>query len=436
MSTIRRTTADGVDLLIVPEHTRPIAVFSLNVQAGLLHDPPGKEGLAWFTGQMLMRGTKSWTHEALSEELDFLGSLAGVAVGRDSTSLTGDALVRNFDDFEAICAAVLHEPTFPQAEIDKLKRRTIADLRQIKDNDESLGRHFFVHHLYDNHVYGQALRGTEKSLGNISRDDIVAFHAQHYRSAGTIAGFAGDIDVARAEQFAAATLGRLPKGAGPSFEVGPLDYGEGYRLTLVDKPDRSQTQVFIGHPAIHGNHPDYTALFVANTILGGTFTSRLSHEIREKRGWSYGAYSSVHGDQRMGSFMARFYPGTGDTVAALELADQLITDYQANGPTDEEVAKAIEYLVNAHPMAVETAEKELHHRLMQRLIGRPDDWLETYVARMKALTPDKIRAAAKAHLRPDDVTVTVVCTAAELQADLDAWGRPANVQILDYRTEI
>jgi zinc protease len=423
------------DILLVEDRTRPLSTMSMSLSGGQLADPAGQEGLAFLTSQMLTRGTARHTQAELSEALDTMGSHLGVSVARETTSVIGDALTRNFDEFEALVTEVLCEPTFPEEELSRLKRQTIAELKQVRDNDAALAKRFFVRGFYEEHPYGRPLRGTEESLDRISRDDVVRFYETHYSSHGAISGACGDLTLERFTSYIETTAGELPAGPQASVAVqSPMDWKPGYRLDLIDKPERSQTQVFIGHPTLHANHDDYIALYLAHVIFGGTFTARLSQEIREKRGWSYGAYSYLHGDRHLGTFILRFYPGLGDTIPALEVADQLLSDYHADGPTEEELENARRYIVNSHPMSLETAEERLHEQLACRMLGRDPSWLETFIPAIKALTLDDLNRVIKAHLTPNDVLTTVVCTADGVKEQLAAWGRPQTTRVLGYES--
>lgn len=421
-----------MSVVLIPEHTRPIATISLTLRTGLLHDPPGKAGLAYVTGQMLTRGAGERSQADIADELDFLGSTLAVGVGRDTTSIEGDALLRNMDEFQALVADVLAAPTFPAEELEKVKRQTVAELVQVRDHDPSLGRRHFVGALYGDHAYGRPLKGTEESVAALTREDVVAFYEEHYRSGGALIGAAGDLERGRLDEFVAATLHRLPEEDPPGMEVGAHVDTPGYRVVLVDKPERSQTQVFLGHTTLHSTHPDFVALFLGHTIFGGTFTARLSQEIREKRGWSYGAYSYLQTDHRLGTFLMRFYPSAADTVPALEVADGLFRDLVAGGVTEAELEAAKSFLCRSHPMTLETPEKELHERLSILLHQRPEDWLETFVDEVQGTTLEAVDAALRRHLTPDALTVAIVCTASELRPALEAWGRADSLMTRAY----
>ncbi len=428
-------TLGGVDVIHVPDPTRPISTWSLTLRVGSLLDPPGKEGLAYLTGQMLTRGAGQLTQETIADELDFLGSHLSVSTGRDTTTLTGDALTRNLDAFEALLGTVLAEPTFPLDELDKLKRQTLAELAQVQDNDSALGQRFFVKRLFAGHPYGRPLKGTSKTIAAISRQDVVDFYRAHFKRGGAVLGVSGDADRARVATFLERTAARLPDAPASAMPVPPATPPAAYGALIVDKPERSQTQVYIGHPTLDANHPDFVPLLVAHTLFGGTFTAKLSHEIREKRGWSYGAYSYLSTDRHLGTFTIRFYPAIGDTLPAIQLADELFAALVKDGVTADEVAFAKSYLVNGHAFAIDTADKRLNELLGAHLQGRPADWVERFRALVDAVTPEQVNAAIRRHLTPDQVVVVVVATAKDLAEPLRTWARVKSVEQVDYRTE-
>lgn len=425
---------DERDIFLVEEHTRPIVTLSLTLRTGMLDDPPGKDGLAYLTSQMLMRGAGKLSHAQIMDEVDHLGASLGVSVGRDTTTISGDTLTRKLDAFEALVGTILGEPTFDADELDKLKRQTLAELAQLRDHDSALAQRAFVRRLFAGHPYGRPLKGTEETIAAITREDVVAFWREHYRPGGALVGAASDIDRARLERYVGRTLGRLPStGGGGEFAVPAWTGDGGVRVVLVDKPERTQTQVTLGHATIDANHEDHLGLFVGNVVFGGTFTARLSHEIREKRGWSYGAYSYLQSDARLGTFMMRFYPGTKDTVPALRVADDLLTSLVKDGVSPDELDATQAYLCNGHLMSFETPEKELSERLSARLVGRADDWLDRFVPMVRELRRETINDALRRHLTPETMMVSVVCTAADLEPALREWPKVAAVDVVDYR---
>ena len=421
-------------LIGVSDFSRPFATIGLALARGALGDPLGKEGLAHLTAQMLTRGTRKKDRPLLAEAIDHIGSSLDLSVSRDHTTLWSDGLTRHRGTLLDLVDEVLSEPTFPEDELEKLKRETIADLAALRDDDASLGMRFFARQLYGAHPYSRPVKGDERSLATITRDDLAALHAT-WAAHDTLIAIAGDLDTdhqrAVATRLASALPGRDARAT--TALPAPAPPPDGWRVTVIDKPKRTQTQVFIGHLTIDAMHGDWTALQVGQTSFGGTFTSRFSHEIREKRGWSYGAWSQLSGDARLGTFMLRFYPNTKDTAPALALSHQLITDFAATGPSADEFTAAQSYLQNGFVFAIDTAVKRLSELVSARLMGYPDDHVDTTVERLRRVTHDDAVRTVIEHLRPDAMAVTIVGTASELVKDLEALPFVRAIDVVDWQ---
>lgn len=424
---------DPTPMMLVEDHGRAISTWILSLPVGALLDPPGKEGLAYLTGQLLLRGAGGMDQARFADELDLLGSTLNVGTGRERTTISGDALTRHVDDFEHLVAAMLSQPALDAEELEKLKRQTVAELSQVRDNDAGLGQRFFLRRLFADHPYGRPVKGTEASIPTITIEDVRSFFSERFVSDGALLGASGDVDTARLAVFAGRTAGALPQRRYEPPVVPPLTTPEGYRVVLVDKPERSQTQVFIGHITLDTNHPDYLPLLVAQTVFGGTFTARISHEIREKRGWSYGAYSYLSTDRHLGTFTIRFYPSVADTLPAMQLADEMFRDLVANGVTDEELAFARDYLANGHAFSIDTAERRLSELMSARLQGRPDGWVDGFVAAVREVTPAQVDAALRKHLTPESLVTCVLATASDFADALKGWPRVTSIEQVDYR---
>jgi zinc protease len=427
--------SDSPDTLLVEEHSRPITTTVTVLRTGTRSDPPGKEGLAYLTAEMLQRGAGDWSQAKLADEIEFLGSTLSVNVGRSTTTVTGDALTRNLDRYENIVQTLLTQPRFEPEEFQKLKRQTAADLVHVRENDNMLCQRFLVKDLYKEHPYGRPRKGTLGTLESIQLSDVKAFYQEHYHGSEALTAAAGDITNERLNQFALASVGQLPLREQSHEAPPPAPKLKGIETILVDKPDRTQIPVMMGHTTIHANHPNYLPLFVGNIVFGGTFTARLSQEIREKRGWSYGAYSSIHGDRNLGTFLMRFSPSVKDTLPAIELAISMMKDVVRDGVTLDELTSAKNYLCNSHAFGIDTSVKRLYELILQRLTGRPDDWLNSFVERVSNVTLDNVNSALAQHLDPASMVLSVVATADEFRPILDAWDGKGSLSQVDYRSE-
>lgn len=434
------------DAISVRDPARPFSSLCLTVPRGSVDDPDDKPGVAWLTAQMMLRGAGELSRQALADRLEGLGSIVDLSVGRDHTTLWADALTRKRPELLDHLDAILGRPTFPAGELEKLKRETVAELQAVRDDDASLGLRFFVRLLYGQHLYGRPMKGSESSLATITRDDLVDSYRRWPRE-GSLLGVAGDIDpglsLALAERLGQALASETaPRRVVPDFA--PATGTGGWRAVIIDKPERSQTQVFVGHllladglAARRGvHHPSWTALNVGQTPFGGTFTSRFSHEIREKRGWSYGAWGQLSGDHRLGSFMLRYAPSQKDLLPSLQLTDELLSTFVADGPTDAELDAAQSYLQNGFVFAVDTAQRRLSELLSARLLGHPDGWVDDTVERLRRVSHADAIAAVRTHLRADDLCLAVVGTASAIEPELAAWPRIRSIEVVDWKTPL
>ncbi|MFT7622419.1 MAG: zinc protease [Myxococcota bacterium] len=397
-------------MILVEDHDYPFATVELYFGRGSAADPPGKEGLAWLTGQMLMRGAGKRSHAEHVEAVEVLGGSLDVNVGRDWTLVDGDVLSRNLTEYMTLLGTAVSHPTLAPEELDKLKRRTLADIEERRDNDEDLGEYVFRQVLLAPSPGARPVMGTATSIGNITLEDVRAAYRATFCTSHLTVGWAGDVTESQAQGLLARSL-EIPVGGPPQSPTAAGGKREGIRVILVDKPDRQQSQIAIGTPGPHAASADFLALDLGNTVFGGTFKSRLTHEIREKRGWSYSASSHLEGSEVDGSFAFRYSPTLENTVAALEVGLSLYGDWVAGGSEEEEVAFAREYLANNFPFRIQTPRRQLSEALRMKLFHLPDDYLDRWVERLLDLDTAAVNGAVNRHLGSAGLDVVVVCSA-------------------------
>lgn len=419
-------------MILVESHDFPIVSMQLHFGLGSFIDPPGKEGLTYLTSQMLVRGSQTRNQAKYAEAVEMLGGSVSVITGREFITVSAGSLSRNLAEMCALVAEAITQPSFDEAELSKLKRLVISAIQERRDNDEALAQHLFYQALYQPGAYARPIKGTAESLERITREDIVACYQRVFTRAALLIGAAGDVDEPTFESVLAPMLEALPQGETPELPlIESRDPGT-IKVVLVDKPNRTQTQIFGGHQCLAAAHPDRLPLLVGNTAYGGTFTARLSHEIREKRGWSYGAYSYVIARRSHGSFLFRFYPAMKDTVAALALGLELNQQLVDDGLTDDEVHFASRYLANHFPFRIETPRKRLQELVRLRMLKLAPDYLETYVSKIQEITPSQVNSALRTHIKPKDLTIVMVCTAEPLVDEIRALPGVGEVVIHPY----
>ncbi|HEY0468496.1 MAG TPA: pitrilysin family protein, partial [Polyangiaceae bacterium] len=274
----------------------------------------------------------------------------------------------------------------------------------------SLARRFFRRRFFGSHPYGRTVSGTSKTVKQISSADVQAVFQRSFVRGNLVFAFSGDLDATRASQIAKRISEALPSGsvgADATPEPSPIP---GRRLVIVDKPERTQTKILIGCLGSHTQDEDHVALLVANTIFGGTFTARMTQEVRSKRGWSYGAYSSMPIDRRRQSFSMSTSPKADDAGPCLKLELDMLHELREKGVTKAELSWAKRYMVRSHCFAIDTAAKRVGLELDQTLYDLPADYYSRYTEHVQAVTLEQANLALRKRLSEEDLLITVVGT--------------------------
>jgi zinc protease len=403
-----------VSRIFEESHDLPLVDVEALIRAGHVDDPPGKEGLARHAVELLRRGAGGRSRADVDAAFDALGAEVSASHYADGIAYSVRCLARNIEPTLALLADVLFRPALTDDEHARLVREGLAAIDDMRDDDATLATRYFERYALAGHPYGRTGLGTHDSLEALTRGDAAAWVARNVHAASLVVGFAGDIDGDRAEDLAAALVAASPT-ARPLPPAPPAPAPGERRVILVDKPDRAQATVVIGHAAPPPAHPDAIALAVACTAFGGTFTSRLVSEVRVKRGWSYSVGCRVTRARAGHTFRIRLVPSVERAIDALALVGDLYAAFAATGPTDEEVEFARSYLVGSHAFDVATAADRLERRIEAALWDLPPDHHLTVVGRVARVTPDEVRAAARRWLRPEASVTTVVASADSIE---------------------
>ncbi len=401
-------------VLVETSHALPLVSFSIALRTGSILDPEGMSGATRMLTRWMRRTAGGREAQVIDTEIDALGGAFGADVSPSTLVFQGTVITRSLDGLMRIAADILARPGFAEVELERLRRETLAELTESLDDDRGLGRRWFRHRLFGAHPYARSVTGTATSLARITADDLKALYRRIVRPDNLIFAFSGDIERPRAEALAEQIRGQLNGGQAPDDTIADPAVIPGRRLTLVDKPDRTQTQILIGGLGTHPSDPDHLALHVANTVFGGTFTARLTQEVRAKRGWSYGAYSSLPIDRRRQAFSMWTFPKAEDAAPCIQLQLEMLHTLRTKGITKKELSWAKKYLVRSHAFALDTASKRVGLLLDKALYGLPDGYYEDYIERIKAVTHEAANASVVERLSEDDLLVTVVGTAAQI----------------------
>jgi zinc protease len=424
------------EVLVETSRALPLVSFSIALKTGSLLDPAGLTGATRMLTRWMRRTAGGREAHVIDAEIDALGGAFGADVSPSTLTFQGTVITRSLDGLIRITTDVLARPGFAEAELERLRRETFAELTESLDDDRGLSRRWFRHRVFGSHPYARSVTGTVSTLTRITGEDLKALYARIVRPENLLFAFSGDIDRARAEALAAQICAQLPSGPAPREESEDPALIPGRRLTFVDKPDRTQTQILIGGLGTHPLDEDHLALHVANTVFGGTFTARMTQEVRAKRGWSYGAYSSLPIDRRRQAFSMWTFPKAEDAAPCIKLQLEMLHDLRDKGITKKELSWAKKYLVRSHAFALDTASKRVGLLLDSALYGLPPGYYENYIERIKAITLEEANASVVKRLSEDDLLVTVVGTAAQIIAPVkEAISNLASSEVVAFDSE-
>ncbi len=394
-------------LFHVPGPAMGYVTISCSFAGGSSLDPTARKGLANVTAELALRGTQKSTRQQLARRFEFLGCSPSVGVGVESANFSFDAPTRFLPDLLELLSEVFTQPVFRPSELTNLKRQLTGEMVDLRDNDSAAASMFFGQALYAGDPYGHPIRGYAATLNAITPKNVATFRSEHYTRHRLLLGVAGSISAKEAEAQVGSLFEHLPQGAATPLPMLPDTTCEGLDLLLVTKEERSQAQVIIGQRAIPGDHPLMVPLRVAVLGFGGTFTSPLVREIREKRGWSYGVSAGLMAGRRGGSFKMRFSPKNDEVAPAISLALEMLNELVYKGPDEETLAFTKRFLVQQYPFMTETPVSRLDQMMHVAATNKPSDYLDTYCERVQAVEADAALFALRSVLLPARQTVVV-----------------------------
>ncbi len=414
----------GAPLFVEPAGDTPLVWFDISIGGGASADPMGIEGSHRHAALLARRGAGGRDRAALDEALDALGANVDVALGRDALTVSGLCLSKNLDAVVDLVADILAAPRFDQDEHARLLRETPQILDEIRDDDSALATRWFDWACCPGHPYGRTSLGTEASLAGI---ELAAVAAQW--RAEVVRGQPGHrrrrrCDPRRGHRLAGRLVERLVDGAAGRAQaaLGTNQHLGAPAGALVDKADRTQAQLRLGHLSARFGEPDTAALLIAETAFGGMFSSRLMQEIRVKRGWSYGAGCALR--RSRGRHWFEMWMATAIEVAApaVALTHELYAELAERGPRADEIELARSYLLGAMPFHTATARQRMQLAVRDAVFGLPPGYSAELPRAVGAITADEVRAACQRHLHPDQLVTVAVTTAADTHAGFDQAG--------------
>ena len=425
--------SNGAELVVSERHELPLVSFEISFVGGAnQYDPADKPGVGTFTAGTLLEGTTHRTGDQISNALQLLGSqLSTPSVAAESGRLTFESTASKFVPTLDIVADVVENATFPAAAIERYRARQLVSLTQARDRTTSIAASVFPKVVYTAaSPYRRTM--TEASAKAITRDDITSFYKKYYQPGHAVITVVGDVkpdDVKREVEKAFASW--AAGGSMPSFDYPATPAPKATTIYLVDKPGAAQSTFTIGEPGPSYTTPDYYATAVMNELLGGLFQSRLNHDIREVKGYSYGVGSTFSFGRGPGPFRAGGDIVTAKTDSALiEFMKQLRDIRGAVPPSADELSQAKASLVQSLPERFSSVGGVNNAIAQIYTMGLPQDWYQRLIKGVGAVTSEDVVHAAQQHIDPDHLAIVIVGDRAKVQEPLAAT-KIAPIMLLD-----
>lgn len=400
----RRVLSSGLELRAVSHHNVPVVSVVLLVPGGTAADPADRPGLAAFTADLLDEGSGGRSALEISDLLARYGADLDVDVGPDAIAVGLTTLTGFLRPALALLAEMAMIPNLADADIERVRKLRLERLRQLRDHAPVVAERAMTRLLYGNHPYGHLGLGSEPSLAATSHQEIRDFHRGAFVPSGATLIIAGDD---RAEGLFAAVeeaFGNWETSAdGPSIDrhagLTPPPLIPQHRLAVVPRPGAAQSEIRIGHVCASRETPDYHALLVLNMILGGQFVSRVNMNLRQDKGYTYGARTGFDLRRGLGPFALQTSVGTEVTAPAIREALKELDEIRGARPaTEEELSLACASLTRGYPRGFETAQQVARGVSQLALHGLPDSYFEDFVPRIEAVTRDHIHRVAGQYL--------------------------------------
>ncbi|HEX5726828.1 MAG TPA: pitrilysin family protein [Longimicrobiaceae bacterium] len=414
--------ANGVRVVVVPQPTLPIVSGRIILNAGAVYEPAEKNGLAALTGNLLDEGAQGITGPELAQRMEQLGAQFSTGAGQATAFASVSAVKGVFPDALELAARTVRAPTFPEAEFTRVRNESVAAHVQALASVEGLSSEAFWRAVFESSApYARRSQGTRESLPRITRDDVLAWHRRMFAPGNATLLLVGAVTVDEARQWAERALGAW-SGQAPQLSpvANPARAVQGTRVILVDRPGSVQSGVWVGQASLGAADPNFVPMQALSQVLGGGFKARINMNLRERHGWTYGAFTAFAPLDRAGVFAISSSVRTNATDSALV---EMVGEYRriaAEEVPAEELRNAVGNIVGSFPSSVQTVQS-LAGRVEQILIyGLPLDYLATYRERLAGVTPQAVAALARAHLRPDALTIVVAGDLAAIEAPIRA----------------
>jgi zinc protease len=414
--------ANGLKVTLVPYGNIPKVTVSLTLRTGNIDEAQEQLGVADITGELLKEGTSSLGSKEIAEAAARMGSTLGVTVGADETTVTMDVLSESGGAAVKLLADVVEHPLLPESEVARLKTNSLREIAVAKTQPGQIALARFRKLMYGNHPYGDVLP-TQESVNKLTIADAKKFYAANYGAARAHLYVAGKFDAATVKKAIAENFSGWAKGSAP-LEKAAAPKAQRI-LDVTDRPGAPQSTLYVGLPVADPTSPDNVRLIVSNSLLGGSFASRITANIREQKGYTYSPRSQISSRYHDAYWVEVADVTTKDTGASLKEIFGEISRLQKDAPGAEELKGIQSYLSGIFVIQNSTRQALIGQLRFVDLQGLGEDYLKNYVQRVNAVTPEEVSATTAKYIKPELMTIVVVGDKAKVGEQLTAYGGEA-----------
>jgi predicted Zn-dependent peptidase len=417
------TLPDGMRVIVLENHKLPTFAMQMFVLSGGLSDPANQPGIAQYAAAMLREGTKTRTSKQISEAVESLGSTLSASSGLSSqlSTVSAGGLTENFDQIMELFADVIQNPSYPADELNTLKGRALAQLRFQRSQPDFLANEMFSKVMYGDHPAGRVSQKPEQ-IQSLTPEILRQFHSTYYKPNNAIFAIVGDVKPAEVVAKLEKSFAGWQRGDTPPLNLPKVSDPSRSKIYLIDRPGAEQTNLIIGNLAIERNDPDYYAMDVMNQVLGGGASARLFLNLREDKGYTYGAYSGFSASKYRGVFRSSADVQTDVTKASI---DEMINEYKRirdeKIPADE-FDRAKRTIIGSFALQLESPLSLLSNIVTQKVYSLPADYWDTYPQKIASVTAEDVQRVAQKYLDLGKLQIIAVGDAKRIAEGLKKFG--------------
>jgi predicted Zn-dependent peptidase len=418
------TLPNGLRVVLLRDPKVPTFTTQMVILSGGLADQSDYRGLASFTAALLREGTAKRSSKEIAEQVDSLGGTLNSNSGFSSmtSTVTASGLVENLDQTLDLFADVIRNPAFPADEVEKYKARTLAQLQFQRSSPQFLAQERFSRAIYGDHP-GAIVAAPVESIKKLTSKDLAGFHSTYYRPNNAILAIVGDVTLKEVLPKIQRAFGDWQKADVPATTIPAIPAPAASRIFLIDRPGSVQTVLQLGTLGIERNNPDYFSILLADKILGGGPAARLFLNLREDKGYTYGAYSNFGGSRFRGTWTSSSEVRTDVTEGAMKEFMYELKRLRDDKVGVDELESAKRAIVGSFALSLEQPQSLLQNIITQKLYDLPADYWDTYPQKVAAITADDIQKVAQKYIDLDHIQIVAVGDASKARDVLAKYGK-------------